>query len=713
MNKDVFVDQNQSRAQRKTAALDSPSDSEIPASVRTRTDAADGVDHQLIDKTKRQIQTLVSEIAELARSGCSATDFYEGFLNRTIAALASAGGAIWMDESGSGQLSLCYQVNLDATDLAHDDHAQQRHGLLLNKLWQAGEPALVPANSGLPDSDDGGNPTGNLLIVGPLKISDQTVGLVEIFQRTGAGPATQRGYVRFVTQMCELASNFLQHRKLESFEEQRNLWQQLDLFVTAIHQSLDPQQVAYIIANEGRRIIDSDRVSVALKSGGGCRIHSVSGLDSIERRSEQIKKLQILTAAVLKSNAPLWYNGNDDDLPPQIESRLHNYVDKSHSKMLAIIPLVNTPISTANESSHQIKYTVGALIVEQLKDSEISESLKKRSEVVASHSQIALANATEHHGLFLMPLWRSLGRMTRPLQGSRLPRTMIALALLAAVIAFFAWFPYPFTLSSNGQLQPIIQKEVFVKVDGVLKEVYVSDESLTAVQKDAPLAKMTNNELMVQIENLEGQIAQTKEQIRKFNFSQSKQLSNLDMIMLDGELLNAEVKLQSLQNELKIKQKQASELQILSPADGVVVNWQIRQHLLMRPVKRGQNLMTVVDPSGGWQVELDVPERRIGHLLDRIKDSGEPVQVEFTLVSHPGSQIQGTLEKIDATLDVYSDDGNCAKAIVRFDNSQIAPELLKSGTRIKARLLCGTRSIGYVWFHELFESAQMAYRYWF
>ena len=115
-----------------------------------------------------------------------------------------------------------------------------------------------------------------------------------------------------------------------------------------------------------------------------------------------------------------------------------------------------------------------------------------------------------------------------------------------------------------------------------------------------------------------------------------------------------------------------------------------------------QNILESPRFGSGWR-----------HLLQRTRESSQPVQVEFALVSHPGTEVEGTLEKIDATLDVYSDDGNCVKAIVRFDNSQIAPELLKSGTRIKAKLHCGTRSIGYVWFHELFESVQMAYKYWF
>ena len=42
------------------------------------------------------------------------------------------------------------------------------------------------------------------------------VGLLEIFQRPGAGPATQNGYLRFVTQACALAGKFFQEKNHSS-----------------------------------------------------------------------------------------------------------------------------------------------------------------------------------------------------------------------------------------------------------------------------------------------------------------------------------------------------------------------------------------------------------------------------------------------------------------------------------------------------------------
>ena len=162
----------------------------------------------------------------------------------------------------------------------------------------------------------------------------------------------------------------------------------------------------------------------------------------------------------------------------------------------------------------------------------------------------------------------------------------------------------------------------------------------------------------------------------------------------------------SLNRELELKKRQAENLIVRSPADGVIVNWQVRKNLLKRPVDRGQNMMTVVDPNGGWQLEIDIPERRVGHLMERLNDSTKPVEVSFALVSHPGQEFTGLLQQIDRKLEVYSDDGNTAKAVVLFDNRQIPSDLLKSGTRINAQLYCGTRSIGFVWFPRVIRDGR-------
>ena len=63
----------------------------------------------------------------------------------------------------------------------------------------------------------------------------------------------------------------------------------------------------------------------------------------------------------------------------------------------------------------------------------------------------------------------------------------------------------------------------------------------------------------------------------------------------------------------KIKQL---ELDVKSPINGLVVTWDLQNRLIHRPVQRGQVLLRVANPDGPWQLELHMPENRIGHVVE-------------------------------------------------------------------------------------------------
>ena len=677
------------------------------------------VDEQLIQRTKLQIRALVKEIADLAKSANSIEDFYQGFLTKTVSALASVGGAIWVKPTSDSPLQLGYQINLKQTGIVENAQAQQQHGLLLNQLLESGEPDLVAPLSGTEQSTDAGNPTEFLLIVGTLKIDQETTGLVEIFQRPGAGPATQRGYLRFLSQMCEIASDFLRTQQLRTFQEQQLVWQQLEQFIRQVHCGLDTDQTAYSIANEGRRLLDCDRVSVAILEGQRATIRAVSGLDSIERRADQVKKLGALASRVIRAGQPLWYAGDDDDLPPQIEKRLHEYVDRSHTKLLAIIPLAQVDPEASEESSLEKSARpkpakmLGALIIEHLTDSTIQESLKKRVQVVTEHSELALSNTSEYNSIFMMPVWRALGKATSLVRGGNLVKTVSVVLALVVIGAFLSLFPYPFALGSKGRLTPETQHEVFALVDGVLTDILVSDNADSLVSKGQLLARMTNSDLMLEIENLDGELQRVRKSLGAMLRARNQEMSHYERILLNGEYSEALETQKSLEQKLKIKRAEAESLNVVSPADGQVINWQIRQNLLRRPVNRGQKLMTVVDPNTVWQIELEMPERRVSHLIEANQQSEDGLDVTFALASYPGKEFRGKLLSIDQQLNVYSDEGNSVLVRVQFENDQVPKDLLRSGTRVKAQVQCGERSIGYVVFHDLIETIQSTFLFWF
>jgi len=582
------------------------------------------LDPQLIEQTKQQIRSLVAEIAQLSKTDVAPEEFYGQFLPRVVSALAASGGAVWT-LNPEGQLALQYQINIQETKIRDSEEGQARHGRLLYKVLASSEGMLVPPHSGPGDTQNdesapATNPTDFLLVLGLLKTDLETVGVVEVFQRSDAGLATQQGYLRFLAQMCELAGDFLKSHQLRHFSNRQTLWTQLEDFTRGVHASLDPREAAYTIANEGRRLIDCDRVSVAIRKGKTCKVEAVSGQDLFDKRSNTVRLLGKLATAVVASGDAVWYTGDTHDLPPQVEEAVQEYVDEAHSKTVAVLPLKRP--TSAEEPDDPNNRTepeppIGALIIEQIEDSRVSTMLTHRADVVCLHSSTALANALEHQNLFLMPVWRALGKTRWVIEARTLPKTLSIVGGVLLVLLLLGLWPAQFKLESKGTLEPRLRQDVFASVDSVVEEIPVGIHHGETVKKDELLLKLRNTDMEVALTDIQGQRLATIERLFAVQRSlvEEKSLRIEERNRLAGEQAELKQKLLSLDRQWALYKAKELELLVKSPIDGQIITWDLKNRLIRRPVQRGQILMRVADPEGTWQLELLMPEHRIGHII--------------------------------------------------------------------------------------------------
>lgn len=327
-----------------------------------------------VDQTKQQIRTLINEIAELSRKEIPGEEYYPAVLKRIVDALAAVGGAMWLLDD-DGKLKLSYQINVNQNLLEADSEDAGKHARLLSRLFMRGQSELIPPHSMLGENQNEGNPSQYLLCVSPLSTGKQTTGLVEIFQRADSSPNVQRGYLRFLEQMAGLIGEWLKGANLQKVSDRQVMWQKADHFARLVHDNLELRDTAFTIANEGRQLIGCDRVSVAIKKGRKCRVEAISGQDTIEHRSNIVSALNILATRVVSAGHALWYDGSVEDLPPQLEEAIEDYVDLSHGRSIAVLP-IRRPEKVVEGDVHS-KETVqredlskreiiGALIVEQI-----------------------------------------------------------------------------------------------------------------------------------------------------------------------------------------------------------------------------------------------------------------------------------------------------------------------------------------------------------
>jgi hypothetical protein len=118
----------------------------------------------------------------------------------------------------------------------------------------------------------------------------------------------------------------------------------------------------------------------------------------------------------------------------------------------------------------------------------------------------------------------------------------------------------------------------------------------------------------------------------------------------------------------------------------------------------------VVDPAGPWELELYMPERRMGHVAAATREFSQGLPVTFLLASHPGLEFPGQVIEIQRTAEVRGEEGNAVVLRVAINKEQL-PEL-RSDTTVTARVHCGRRGLGYVWFHEVLETIQTKVLFW-
>jgi len=661
------------------------------------------VDPELVEETKQQIRNLVREIAQITKSDVSPQEFYDAVLNRIVTALAAAGGAIWT-VTETGQLSLEYQINLRETRLADSEEDQVRHGRLLRKVISSGEGMLMAPQSGGGSPEEGGNPTDFLLVLGPLKTANETAGVMEIFQRPGGNVTVQRGYLRFLLQMCELASEYLKSRKLQHFTDRQALWAQLEQFTRLVHKGLDEKNTAYTIANEGRRLIECDRVSVAICRGRSTLIEAISGQDTFDKRSNTVTLLTALAKSVVATGETVWYTGDTSNMAPQVEEAVQNYVDEVHSKAVAIVPLKEPHDKTNPLEQPKV---IGALIIEQIEDSRPRDGLAQRIEVVGDHSSIALHNVMEHNSLFLMPVWRTIGKSRWLVEARQLPWTIsatIGVLLLALILSLW---PANFELNAKGKLEPAVQANVFADLDGEVIGVYVKHDD--TVKKGQKLAQLQNLELDFQISDAQGKLQQASERLYSVEnqLNNPGRLDNAEEAKLHSEHDQLLEETKSLKEQLQLLNHKHEKLTVKSPIDGEITTWQVRETLIYRPVTKGQILLNVVEPQGDWVLDLQMPEDRVGFLSEaQASELGPGLPVEYILATSPGAKREGKVIEVHRSAEVRGEEGNTVLVRVAINKDEIPEADRRKGAVVTANVYCGRTSIGYAWFHPLVSFVQ-------
>lgn len=643
------------------------------ASDRAAGRSVDG--EELLRQTRREIGSLVREVAEMARQPIAPTRFFAALLDRTCCALAAEGAVLWRrDPATPNQLRPLHRTGrLTDRQIAIAD--RPAHQAMLTEVLASGNPVVVPAapaeltdtwattetcgtagagaaasptntfpwesassSESAPPAErvQPANPTAHPAAVVPLidPLAESPQYLLEVFLEPAGGVATQRGYLRFAAQMADLAGDFL---RLEELRQGRRLAAAQARLAAALprlarHQRLTACGEA--ITDVAAELFEVARVSLIRLPSRGDRqrgqLIAISHVASPERRGAACRALVELAASIplpeqratdMAADWSIWLAA---DPPPDGGDRQDD------------APLVPLALVSFGPRDRYRLFFQGA-IGERLG----SEQRGLLDNFVVAAGE-ALWAAERWEAVPLARLWVSAGggplNPNGELDGSWVRRGMLVTAL-AATVMLAALLPTPMQVVLPAQLRPQAVRIHYAPGPGLVQRVEV--EHGQRVSAGQALLVLQDLELEQQTSQLIGRRAVVGQQLARVTASlitaplaavpaaaAHDQLPGSDEWLIQQQRALEEEQ-RGIDQQLAILDGLQQRLVLRADRDGWVDAWKTEQLALGRPVQTGEPLMRVQPLETAWVADVRIPQNRRQMVLGQLVDGRRPVELRI------------------------------------------------------------------------------------
>jgi hypothetical protein len=183
-----------------------------------------------------------------------------------------------------------------------------------------------------------------------------------------------------------------------------------------------------------------------------------------------------------------------------------------------------------------------------------------------------------------------------------------------------------------------------------------------------------------------------------------------DRIRLESDEAKLRPQVEFARKQLDLINERLEKLTVKSPIDGQVITWDVKKQLQNRPVETGQALLTIAAAGTDYELELFMPERRIGHLhrardIVKAKDPQDDLKVDFISMTDPGISYAGRVIQVNPTAEPHEEHGNMVRIRVQPNQEIVSP---RPGATVTARVHCGRAPWLWAKLHEAYEWAEAA-----
>lgn len=662
---------------------------------------------------REEVRRAVRQLSELSRTEESFDEFCSTVLGRLVE-ITGAHGALFWQVNGQGLPHLTHHSGQAPHDLAreilspeHEPHGRVIMDVVRQKLPTGitsetftgkltDETSSAKVNGTDPASNgDSANPF--LMLFSPvLNRQRDCIGTVELIQRGGISDKAKEGYLRFVTEIAILFQRWHEQQDLAKLSNRSEKWTERMQFINEVHGTIDYKETAYSIANEARRVLNADRVSVGRWTGRKCKITSISSQDRFDNRSNVVRKLSKVASAAVGADSTFWVTGDTEGLAPEVAKKINNYLDESHSRTLAVIPLAirppDEPDLDMKKRGRKKPRKLGAIVIEYFDADVTQQQVQDDCDLIVQQSQLALENARKHGEIFLQPVLKKLGWLQKTLFGDHLRKTLTGIFALGLVTLAMIFVPWELTMRVEGVLRPEVRRQIFAESKGIVEEVYFEEEDVVA--QGQPLLKLRDFDREQQMRSLISEEERIEEQLDAVGRELNRRVSDEQKSQIRSQRASLGAELTSVRKRIEFGRKAAKQIfEVQSPIDGSVVTWNAQQRLKGLVVQPNQLLVSIAQLDGKWQLEVKIPHQKIGYVetaFTAAKEAGEDtIDVEFALSTNPSQTFKGKLNRISNRPHTDQAGNQNYRGMIEVDSEDLDIDELRPGSGATVRIQCG------------------------
>jgi multidrug efflux pump subunit AcrA (membrane-fusion protein) len=655
-----------------------------------------------------QLERAVERIHAAARERTSASEFYELLLQEAVAVLAAKGGAVWQLQEGSLPKMICQCGDEGVGDELPPD-IRESHVRRAFDRDAAEVQTAASNNAGL-----------NYLYcpVERIESSDRTrqgrVAAVIELRLPAANPLARQGWVDFASTLADVASEFHVRDELRRLRAGAELRDQAIAILGRVQAPPTVTGAAYEVANEGRRLLDCDRLSVLLRRGRRWRLAAVSGVDRAAPRTEFTRRTEALADQIARWGEPLTSCGDAEspDLPPRLSVALGEHMDHSHARRLACAPFsfargASSDQQSRTKRSRRSKGDV-VLIAERFADANALANDGDLRQQVVELGELCVPALARTAELDRFPMRQAI-RWTSWLKALRQPmavlRTAAVVGAIATAVAALVFVQYELTVEAPATLHAAVERDVFATTTGTVAEIRVSHGQQVAAGE--VLAVLEDQELSLKLQQVRGEIDAARQRLGSVVVSRTQRTlrenASGDEMPISAEQPQLEQRIAGLELQRELLERRREELVLRSPLAGQILTRDVQSLLESRPVERGEVLLTIADASSGWTLEADIAQRDIGHVLIAQDSGQQELPVEYRLAGDVQRHYPGRVISIDAAAPLDAgglrDEPPTVKARIAIEGEP--PTAARPGMMASVRIKCGERALGYVWLHDV------------